>query len=59
MLSEIWSYVFLDGVETNTEQKLEIIRTLIVHSDVDDIEMFNCIAKEYNVPLIKAYKQYH
>lgn len=52
MMTEIWCHFFVDGAETNTEEKLEIIRTLVRHSDREDIEIFNYWARKKNIPEI-------
>ena len=52
MVSDIWNLFYVDGPETNTEIKLEIIRTLIKRSDIENIELFNYWARKVNIPEI-------
>lgn len=53
LISDIWNIFYVDGPETNTEQKLEIIRILMKHSDIEDIELFNYWARKINIPGIE------
>lgn len=56
LISNIWNLFYLDGPETNTEKKLEIIRTVIKRSDVENVELFNYWARKVNVQEIKLLR---
>lgn len=54
MLVDIWYFFFADNPETNTKEKLEIIRPLVALSgDGDDIRIFNFWAGHTGAPEIK------
>lgn len=53
MLTDIWCRFFGDGAAHNTREKLEIMRPLILLSDIEDITLYNYYAKQEGIPLIE------
>lgn len=56
MLTEIWCRFFEDGAETNTREKLELIRPLVLLSDIEDINIYNHFAHKEGIPTIEFTK---
>lgn len=52
-MDEIWCWFFLDGAETNTMRKLEIIRPFVSLQNNLDVELFNFWAEKSGCPIIK------
>ena len=54
MLTEIWCHFYKDGPEHNTREKLEIIRSIVLLSDIEDITLYNFFAKREGLPIIET-----
>lgn len=57
ILTDIWCHFFVDDPQTNTRDKLEIMRIIVERASEEDIQIYNYWARKVGVAPIEVLEQ--